>query len=332
MRWVGGHLFHPVEGVIEGAVELDHHGLVQRVETRALTSELQQRALVVPAPTNAHTHIGDRALRGKVKPTSVEEVFAPPRGAKHALLRTTPRAELVGGMRKALAEARLAGVQRVLDFREGGPDGARMAREAAARSAVRLDLFGRPTEPARWEEEARELASLVDGIGISGLADQPRPLSEAQADWCAAHGKRLALHWAEARHEDVVAALALGPDLLVHATCATREDVARISQAQVPVVVCARSNALFGRKPPIVQMLDAGVRVGVGTDNAMFQDVDVWSEARFLVEDLRIEPVDVVRMACQFHLRGEAPPEVAPGARVSLLPAPRDGHVQVVAP
>ncbi|MDX1610751.1 MAG: amidohydrolase family protein, partial [Candidatus Thermoplasmatota archaeon] len=276
--------------------------------------------LVVPAPTNAHTHIADLLARGHVEASTVEEVFAPPDGIKHRLLAAASDQELVASMRQALDEASAHGMARVLDFREGGPAGARLARQASAEASAEMVVLGRPTEPGRWAAEAGALKDLVDGLGVSGIEDQPFEVTQAQAAWCRDHGKILALHVSEARQEDLEAVLSLEPDLLVHATQVTGEDIQALAQARVPVVLCPRSNALFDNTPPVLELLEAGVPLGLGSDNAMFQTVEVWQEAAFLLDRFpSLEPVHVLRMACAFSLPGQAPPALAPGERVCVV-------------
>lgn len=319
MRVLGGRLLRD-DGVIEGTVEVDPAGRVTEVREGEDAGQVDQPGLVVPAATNAHTHVADRIARNEITATSLEEVVAPPDGLKHRLLDAATDQQLVTGMRLALAEADRAGAPRVLDFREGGPRGAALARRAQAGTGVDLALFGRPTRPEAWEAEADELLALVDGIGISGLQDQPYEISRAQAEACRKTGKPLALHLSEGRREDTQAALDLAPDLIVHATHATDEDIQALAEAGPSVALCPRSNALFGNRPPVTALLEAGVTLGLGTDNAMFHLADPWAEAAFVLDRWPgIEPTQVLEMLTRFHLPGQPRPEVRPGHRVVVL-------------
>ena len=313
MLTVGSELF--LDGAIsEGSVTLDADGLVARIHEGDPTPD--EPGLIVPAPCNAHTHIADIVARGQIEATSLEEVVAPPDGLKHRILARTPEVELVGGMVHAVREAAAAGVSRLIDFREGGPYGARLAREATTGEASAVTILGRPTAPDRWEDEADKLLPLVHGIGVSGLADQPSGISLAQADWCAAHARPLALHWAEGRHEGLDAALALEPALLVHATHASKADITRLAD-EPPVALCPRSNALFGNRPPLSELLAAGVELALGTDNAMFHSTDIWQEVAWVREQWPdVAAVDLLRMVTGARLRGEPRPALAVGERV----------------
>lgn len=321
MRLLGDRILDE-DGPREGSVRVDEHGRVQAIEPPADYPEIG--GLVVPAPVDAHTHLADHAARGKAEGLPLEEAVAPPDGLKHRWLREADRSALVDSFADGLHEVARSGAHRAIDFREQGPDGARIAHEAASNSPVDLKVLGRPSSPSAWPEEADELAMLVDGIGISGLNDQPLELSQAQADWCQEHDLVLGLHLSEAEHEDLDAALALDPDLLVHGTHFTDEDAGRVADAGVPLVLCPRSNALFGQRPPVERLVEAGVELALGTDNAMFHPADVWTEAAWLVDHTDVEPDRAVAMACTDPLETDREPAVEEGRRVVLL-EDRDG-------
>jgi cytosine/adenosine deaminase-related metal-dependent hydrolase len=239
---------------------------------------------------------------------------APPDGLKHRLLRSTPTRQLIDSMRTALEEAHEAGARRLVDFREGGPEGARALREAAEEVPIEVTVLGRPSRIEHWDEEKDLLVDLVDGIGISGLQDQPIDLSRRQARWTREHDKRLALHLSEAEREDVEAALGLEPDLLVHGTQCTEADLEAIADAGVALAACPRANALFGNRPPLAAMVDAGLPVGLGTDNAMFHEADPLEEAAFVAREWPdLDPEAILAMACAFALGAEPSPAVEEG-------------------
>lgn len=326
MSWVGGRLLDAT-GVKEGVVRLDDRGRVDAVERGETGVDVDHPGVVVPAPTNAHTHLGDRLARERyeIEGLSVQEAVAPPDGLKHRILRRASQEQITKSIAQALREAHRAGARRVLDFREGGPAGAKALRDAASEVPIETVCLGRPQRPETWEREREELVERVDGIGISGLGDQPIELSRQQSDWAHEHGKRVALHLSETEREDTEAALGLEPDLLVHCTQCTDADVERIAQAGVSVAACPRSNRLFGRRPPLAKLLEAGITVGLGTDNAMFHEPDVLAEAAFVAREWpSLEADTILATACRFHLPGEKHPGLEQGARVVLVDD-RDG-------
>ncbi len=78
----------------------------------------------------------------------------------------------------------------------------------------------------------------------------------------------------------------LGPDVVaIHGVYLTPQDIALAAAADVPVIHCPRSNALLGCGiAPVTEMLDAGLRVGIGTDSpASAMAFDMWDEMRCAV-------------------------------------------------
>lgn len=321
MPILGGRLFDGHE-LLAGVLEVDEAGAILEVHEGEDTLEADVPGLAMAAPINAHTHLADRAARDQLdlSTATIEEAVAPPDGLKHRWLRQADEQALVASLRGGLAEAEAAGTAGVLDFREGGPAGARLARRAAEGQPVELTVLGRPTEPAAWEAEQGELLERVDGLGVSGLADQPTGVTEAQAAWCHEHGKVLALHHSEGRREDLAAALALEPDLLVHGTFWTEADLAAVADAGVGVVLCPRSNALFGNRPPVAELVEAGASLALGSDNAMFHRVDVWAEASAVLEGWpSVAPIEVLRMLSGAQLPCCGPAGLSPGRRAIVV-------------
>lgn len=280
-RVVAGHVYRPGEGFTEGWVAVAGGRVVERGEGKPPRPP-EAHGVVLPALVNAHTHVGDRVARGvDFAGKSLAEVVAPPEGLKHRILRATPPEALRAGMRQAVDELAASGCRAFLDFREQGPDGARLLVDAAAGASARPIVLGRPADA--WDDAGIEaVLQVADGIGLPSLADVPEDAPERAAASARRRDKRFALHLSEARREDVGRALDLAPDFVVHVCAAAPEDVDALAEAGVPVVLCPRSNALFGRAPPVEALLDAGAVCALGSDNAMFHSLDVLDDARFL--------------------------------------------------
>jgi cytosine/adenosine deaminase-related metal-dependent hydrolase len=80
---------------------------------------------------------------------------------------------------------------------------------------------------------------------------------------------------------------ALSPGVLcVHLADARRDELDRVAAAGAPVVLCPRSNLHISVKlPPLLDILDAGIRPALGTDSlASCASLDVLEEARTLAE------------------------------------------------
>ncbi|MEA3166070.1 MAG: hypothetical protein QOJ26_939 [Thermoplasmata archaeon] len=239
---------------------------------------------IVPAPVNAHTHVADAFLRDRPgKPGTVAELVGPG-GWKQQHLAAASADEVRVGVERYVGEMAALGTSRFIDFREGGLAGVRLLRSFAADLPAQPVILGRPAVNGTFDDaKAKALLAEADGIGLSALRDFKDPSdAEAWAHACHRARKPFALHVSEAKREDMEAVLALEPTFLVHATQATKADLEAVADADVPVVVCPRSNAHYGHKTPLDRMLAAGVTLAVGTDNGMLQDGNLLSELALL--------------------------------------------------
>ena len=106
-----------------------------------------------------------------------------------------------------------------------------------------------------------------------------------------------AIHAGEKDRNDIEKALSLEPDLLIHLTNATKKDLEDVADAEVPVVVCPRSNLITGAgMAPIADMLEAGITVAAGTDNVMLNSVNMFAEMEFMSKVFSIEDRQVFKI------------------------------------
>jgi len=226
------------------------------------------KGLVLPAFWNAHTHLGDAVVTQELR-GSLEDLVAPPHGLKHRVLARAKDDAVIAAMRRAMTTMVRTGTVGFTDFREGGLRGLKLLYAAHAALPVRGVVLGRPGGLAYDGHEVAALLRASDGIAVSARADWPPGDLENVARDARHAGKPFALHASERVREDIDAVLDLKPAFLVHMVHATDADFERCSDADVPIVVCPRSNAFFGMTPDIPRMLRAGVEVRLGTDNAM---------------------------------------------------------------
>ena len=241
----------------------------------------------LPPLVNAHTHCADAGVHPTPRMT-IEELVAPPDGLKHRYLRETPREVLVEDMRRYSDLSRSNGISKFVDFREGGIEGVKMLREASPDAFI----MGRPVSPEFDPEEMASLLEAADGIGLPSLTDMGRKYTEACADAAHKARKPFAIHVSERIREDIDFILKLKPTFVVHMAQATRWDLSLCADFDVPVVICPRSNSFFGIAPPIFDMIDAGVPLALGTDNAMLCDPDLVAEMAELATLLSIDDLN----------------------------------------
>jgi len=246
---------------------------------------------ICPALFNAHTHLGDMIAMDCGTTGNLEALVTPPDGLKHRLLRAASRENLVGGMRAGMEGMIATGTAGCADFREGGVEGVLALKEAAD---------GLPFAPFIFGREGGE--TVAGGLGISSVRDVPdteRLVRDAQRA-----GRKIAFHAGERDAEDVDAAIAYEPDIIIHMTHATKKQLRECAEKEIPIAVCPRSNWTLGvassrRHPPLALMEELGCTVCLGTDNAMFVPPDLFSEMAFVSTVYQPEPAVVLRAAVQ---------------------------------
>ncbi|MDB4911980.1 MAG: amidohydrolase [Gemmatimonadetes bacterium] len=259
---------------------------------------------LIPGLINAHTHLELTVFRGLLEDLSFREWIARLQGAKVAVM--TPE-RFLDSARWGIAEGVRAGITSYADtcdsgvvlqaMRERGVRGIMYqevfspsadpaaVREAAARLAEKLALHD------AFETELQQ-------VGVSPHA--PYTVSDPLFALVARSGRRIAVHIAEseAEHRFVcegegafadalrargfsVAPRASSPiallarlgvldarPLLIHCVRVTDTDIAAIAGSGSTVAHCPISNAKLGHGvAPVLEMLDAGIAVGLGSDS-----------------------------------------------------------------
>jgi cytosine/adenosine deaminase-related metal-dependent hydrolase len=295
-EYLGRWVFTP-EGLVPGCVRAEA-GVAKDILLERPPSS-STRSVVLPAFVNSHTHLGDAFAHPAPRGT-VEEIVGPG-GFKQRALASATDEEKRSGMRSSLSLMWRTGTTRFMDFREEGVRGVASLRDASRGSPVRGIVLGRPAGPSCDDSELRELLERCEGLAFSSISDWSLDLLERASRLCSSQGKVFALHASESRREDIDAVLGLNPDFLVHMTSASDEDLVACSEAEVPIVVCPRSNRAFGLFPDIQKLIELGISVALGTDNAMICAPDMLSEIRaaFALRGKRggLSPVEAIRLA-----------------------------------
>lgn len=290
------------EGVRAGYVRLSR-GRVVEVGRPGTSSrgarETVRHGIVFPAPLDGHTHLGDSVASVEPPHRPVEELVVGPRAWKFRLLAEHGPSAKRRAMRAALRRLAREGVAGTIDFREEGLPGVRLLREAARGLGLRVVALGRPLTRPLDLAELRRLLEVADGVGLSSAGEETAAFLAAVSRECHRRGKRFAVHASEAVREEPELYLRPRPDLLVHLTAATAGDLRAVAEAGVTVASCPRSNALFGRRPPLAAFEKAGIRLMLGTDNVMFQAPSMWDELGYAYLSARAagEPVSPAYLA-----------------------------------
>jgi cytosine/adenosine deaminase-related metal-dependent hydrolase len=250
--------------------------------------ERRVRGIVVPPPVNGHTHLGDAVSTREPPRGPLAPLVRPPDGWKFQLLRSASPAAKRRAMSDAIARMDREGIGATIDFREEGVEGVRALRAASRDSPVRVVALGRPLRRPVERTELSELLEVADGVGLSSAREESAEDRKRIARACRSRGKLYGLHASESTRESPDTYLDPRPDLLVHLTAASDADLDRVADERVTVVVCPRSNALFGRRPNLEGLERRGIPTMLGTDNAMFHAPSIWRELEFAYVSARL--------------------------------------------
>jgi cytosine/adenosine deaminase-related metal-dependent hydrolase len=319
MQFVSGSIL-TVEGFIQGSVGFDDGRIIE--VSRGDTSDPLATGIVTPTFVNAHTHIADYVVPVDLR-LSLHDLVAPPHGLKHRVLEST-RSETLHQAAVELSDYMVRhGTSRFIDFREGGLEGTTILDGLSGAQPV---IMARPLDQHFQKEEAAALLKGADGIGVSSLSAWDYEELKELAAFTRRKGKMFAIHASERVREDVGAVLDLKPSFIVHMNEAWRSDLDMCAAARVPIVSCPRSNLFFGHLPRLSDMLDLGITVALGTDNAMVSMPDMYAEIEFAGRILRHQGrkdlnavLDMAFSGGRKILNGKATIGIEPGAPCDFM-------------
>ncbi|HDI10409.1 MAG TPA: hypothetical protein ENF65_01535 [Euryarchaeota archaeon] len=309
---------------VRGSLEIDEEGYISGI-TDSRRGDLNGKgSLLIPSFTNAHVHLGDTITRDIWIGRSIRELFRPPNGLKHRILKEKSDEEKILAIKTALRELMSSGIGAVCDFREEGRNGVLLFRRAISEFPIDSVVLGRPDGDYSFLE-------VSDGVGISspmdvGLDEYSRLVKEAKK-----RGKMAAVHVGEDPFNQLMAlsqygetevelALKENVDFLVHLNYATEGDIDLILRRRVPVVFCPRANLSMGLPPPPIDELIDRNLIAIGTDNSMVTSLNIFREMDFIMRHYRLEPKAVLKMVYSGReLLGLEPNYIEEGNRASLL-------------
>jgi 5-methylthioadenosine/S-adenosylhomocysteine deaminase len=271
--------------IADACVEVDDGRIAAVGPATGNEDERFPNTVILPGLVNAHTHLEYTAMAG-----FGDGLPFTPWIADHIRRKDTQAVDDLLDQARAGAAACLAGgVTTVADCCYAGTV-AQAAGEAGLRAIVYLEGF------SIWDGLEGRIEAALDALPVSELVtagvSPHAPFTVTHDDYAMLiglarrRGLPVATHLLEStrerEHLDAFRDV-LGPDTVaIHAVLANEADIALLAELDVPVAHCPRSNALLGCGiAPLTELLDAGVRVGLGTDSPSSAiDFDMWSEMR----------------------------------------------------
>jgi len=282
----------PARRVVRGDLRVENGRFVHvgPEAPRANAERLDGRGFAaVPGFVNAHTHVAMSVLRGIADDRELA-------GFLETLFRVDARrteADVEAAARAGIAEMLLGGTTSILDLYYFEDAVARAADDLGLRAflgwavldADKTTQRGRPLDNARdfldrWKAHPR-VTPLVAPQGVY-VCDREtwlgaRELAQRHGTLCHYHlsETRREVHEHEAKTGRRPAVWLeeigfLGPNqVAAHAVWLTGEEIAVLARRQVGIAHCPSSNLKLasGGVAPVVELLDAGAVVGLGTDS-----------------------------------------------------------------
>jgi cytosine/adenosine deaminase-related metal-dependent hydrolase len=280
--------------------------------------------LIIPGFINAHTHIADSIGKDVAAGYRLDAQVHPVFGAKKMILQESQPEHLKAFIRNSAISMMKKGIVAFADFREDGPEGVKLLKEAIAGLPIKCIVLGRTNYysnpkyaaglPTEVTEQARRVLKISDGLGISGANENT---DAALVQYHQLAGKQLvAIHAAESRETVEFSKMHtnrsevdrimenLKPDFVVHMTNATEDEISLVAKNRTGVVVCPRANGVLGAGiPKVARMLRHGCLVAIGTDNVMLNSPDILRELDYIwkasraTEDDMTEPRELLKTA-----------------------------------
>lgn len=298
MKYVEGKILTP-SGFKKGYVGYKKNKIEEKGNGKPPEKPICE-GLIVPTFVNTHTHIADSFIRKKEidLPRDLEKLVAPPDGIKHRMLRETHQVEIVEGMEESIESMIKTGVKHFCDFRENGIIGICELKTALKYWPISSTILSRPKKMEYNQKEISLLLRSSDGIGLSSISDWDYSTVKRIAEHVKKEEKILALHASERVREDIDKILDLKPDFLIHMVKATEEDLQKVRDENVAIVLCPRSNLFFDLKPDYSKFKIEGLDLMLGSDNCMINSPNIIEEVRCIknqTESFTLE--DLLKMA-----------------------------------
>jgi cytosine/adenosine deaminase-related metal-dependent hydrolase len=289
--------------------------------------------VVIPGLYNSHTHMGDSCLPDGATGLTLEQGFFRPDGFKYRMLAKLTRDEHLPHVISHLRYMARTGTVGHIDFREQGPYGSELLREASLVTGVHSVILGQFSGvpfgeaaltandaplPAASRAELEAILAAADGFSESTMNDLTDVAWREIRELTSNSGKLRAIHCLEnAGYRDVslrrtgrgdlARAIDLyDPHLVVHMTVADAAEIALLAASGKSAAINPRANANLGLPmPPVRGLMESGANLLLGTDNGLLNSPNLFAELDFTYklaksqfgDAVNPDPLAILRMA-----------------------------------
>jgi len=295
---------------------------------------LERGALVIiPGLYNSHTHMGDSCLPDGATGLTLEQGFFRPDGFKYRKLAAISREDHLPHVVRHLRYMARTGTVGHIDFREQGPYGSELLREASRATGIDSVILGQfsgvPFDeaalaaneaplPSGARTELESILAAADGFSESTMNDLTDRAWQEIRELTQESGKMRAIHCLEnagyrdvslarTTRGDLARAIELyDPHLIVHMTVANDAEVALLASSGKTAALNPRANANLGLPmPPVRALMESGANLLLGTDNGLLNSPNLFAELDFTYklaksqygDAVRPDPLAILRMA-----------------------------------
>lgn len=251
-------------------------GIITHIGNGLAGNASEIRGLLMPSLVNFHVHSGDYMVMEEGYNLTIKEAVGDPFSFKYKAF-SREGYDVSASIASFLRESLRFGVKTVVDFREQGIRGSKIAK-ALKGGPLNYFVLGRLEEEEFSKESLRELLKYADGYGL------PSPSVKYDFKVIKDLVKLRASHFAETLSQwlkyDLESFMAdFSPSFLVHGVWLSEDEMRTLAENNVPLVMCPRSNMWFSVGIPKVDLaIDSQVKVFFGTDNGAWMSPNLWKD------------------------------------------------------
>ncbi len=253
-------------------------GVITHVGNGHVGNAIKLPGLLLPSLVNFHAHAGDYMIMEGGWSLNIREAVGDPHSYKYQAFNSGY--DVMASIKSFLRESLRFGVKTVVDFREQGIQGSRLASSLKGDPDLRevnYFIMGRLDDQVTVDA-LRELLRYADGYGLpSPSVKYDVTVIRDSVPLRASHFAETLSQWLRDDLEEFIRDFS--PSFLVHGTWLSEDEMRLLSEHHIPLAVCPRSNAWFSVGLPKVDLaIDMGVDLFLGTDNGAWVNPNLWRD------------------------------------------------------